>query len=395
MSVEVRPLGVNCNLSCTYCYQQPQRDAKNFTRGYDMGRMLSTLTAIGRPFTIFGGEPLLAQFDDLEKLFAQGYESHGRVGIQTNGTLITEKHIELFRRYNVYVGISMDGPGRLNDLRWAGALEPTRVATKRSENAIETLCAAGIPVTLILTMHRLNASAGRLPQLLAWLDHLDEIGVKSVRTHVLEVEYDEIRERYALTEEEQLRALIALDGWWTPEKRVRLETFRDIERLLAGQDKGVSCIWRACDPYTTLAVQGVEGDGRQTNCGRVNKEGIDFVKSPTVGYERYVALYHTPQEFGGCSGCRFFAFCKGQCPGTAISGDWRNRSEYCALWKALFERVEGRLIAAGKRPLSKSRSRPLLERELVAAWRRGQNPYIADVLQLISSALPTKADSRG
>lgn len=393
MSVEVRPLGVNCNLKCTYCYQQPQRDAHNHSRGYDMERMLTRLADIGQPFTVFGGEPLLTRFEDLEKLFAEGFEKHGRTGIQTNATLITEKHIELFNRYNVSVGVSMDGPGALNDLRWAGTLERTRTATQRSEEAINRLRAAGIQVSVILTMHRLNASSERLPQLLAWLDHLEEIGVRSVRTHVLEVEYEEIRERWVLSEEDQLRALIALDEWWTDGKQIRLQTFRDIERLLTGQDKGVTCTWRACDPYTTAAVQGVEGDGRQTNCGRVNKEGIDFMKAETPGFERYVALYHTPQEVGGCNGCRYFAFCKGQCPGTALSGDWRNRSEYCALWKALFERVETRLVASGRKPLSLSRNLPQIERGLVAAWGRGENPYIADLVTSMSKRTRTEGAS--
>ncbi len=27
MSVELRPLGVQCNIQCQYCYQNPQRDA--------------------------------------------------------------------------------------------------------------------------------------------------------------------------------------------------------------------------------------------------------------------------------------------------------------------------------------------------------------------------------
>jgi uncharacterized protein len=110
------------------------------------------------------------------------------------------------------------------------------------------------------------------------------------------------------------------------------------------------------------------------------KEGIDFIKAETPGFERYIALFHTPQEFGGCNGCRYFAFCKGQCPGTALSGDWRNRSEYCALWKALFERIETRLVASGKKPLSLSPGLAEVERQLVAAWRRGENPYIADIV---------------
>lgn len=32
MSVELRPLGVQCNIKCTYCYQNPLRDAGNLPR---------------------------------------------------------------------------------------------------------------------------------------------------------------------------------------------------------------------------------------------------------------------------------------------------------------------------------------------------------------------------
>ena len=80
-------------------------------------------------------------------------------------------------------------------------------------------------------------------------------------------------------------------------------------------------------------MQGIEGTDQRSNCGRTNKDGIDFVKSDREGFERYLALYYTPQEYGGCKDCRFFLMCKGQCPGTAIDRDWRNRTEHCEVWK--------------------------------------------------------------
>jgi len=99
-------------------------------------------------------------------------------------------------------------------------------------------------------------------------------------------------------------------------------------------------------------VQGVEGNGQSSNCGRTNKEGIGFIKAETAGYERYLALYRTPQSENGCAGCRFFLMCKGQCPGTSIDGDWRNRTEHCEEWMHLFGVIERRMIVAGKIPLT-------------------------------------------
>jgi uncharacterized protein len=155
--------------------------------------------------------------------------------------------------------------------------------------------------------------------------------------------------------------------------------------LLAGQDEHTSCVWNACDPYTTRAVRGVEGDGQRTNCGRTNKEGIDFVKAEQPGYERYLTLYHTPQEHGGCQGCRFFLFCKGQCPGTAIDQDWRNRTEHCEIWKTLFTKAEGDMMRRGWRPLSRHPLRKSLEGALLDGWTRGVNPSIAQTLRRLTA----------
>jgi sulfatase maturation enzyme AslB (radical SAM superfamily) len=58
MSIELRPLGVACNLACHYCYQNPQRDAGNQRMNYDPEKMKKDAARIGGPFTLFGGEPL-------------------------------------------------------------------------------------------------------------------------------------------------------------------------------------------------------------------------------------------------------------------------------------------------------------------------------------------------
>lgn len=66
MAVELRPLGVQCNLRCVYCYQKPQRDAGNLARRYDLDAMRAAVEQEGGPFTLFGGEPLLMPRADLE-----------------------------------------------------------------------------------------------------------------------------------------------------------------------------------------------------------------------------------------------------------------------------------------------------------------------------------------
>ena len=139
MGIEVRPFGVKCNIQCQYCYQNPERDAGNTLRSYDMAKMKSALEKAGHAFTMFGGEPLMMPEKDLEELFSWGFKRFGRNSVQTNGTLINDNHVRMFHQYKVQVGVSVDGPGELNDIRWNGTLERTREATEKTHAAIERL----------------------------------------------------------------------------------------------------------------------------------------------------------------------------------------------------------------------------------------------------------------
>jgi uncharacterized protein len=384
MSIEVRPLGVKCNIQCQYCYQNPQRDAGNVPTTFDLARMKAALDRAGANFTIFGGEPLLVPDAMLEELWAFGYQRFGSNGIQTNGTLINERHIALFKRYNVSVGISVDGPEDLNDVRWAGTLRLTREATARTHAAIERLVREGLTPSLIVTLHRNNATADKLPRMRDWFRYLDALGITSARLHDLEIESDAIGAKYGLTHEEQLAAFLEFAALQSELRQLRFDVFADIRKMLLGQDQSTTCVWNGCDPYNTRAVQGIEGHGQRSNCGRTNKDGIDFVKADREGFERYLALYHAPQSCGGCNGCRFFLMCKGQCPGGAIGGDWRNRSSKCGLWMALFERFEAELIAEGHVPISVSRRRGELEAFALRQWASGQPAYLAHEVERLT-----------
>jgi uncharacterized protein len=382
MGIELRPLGVACNIRCHYCYQNPQRDVGRLSKKYDMVAMKSAIEKEGDSFILFGGEPLLVPEADLEDLWAWGWEKFQKNGIQTNGALINESHIQLFKKYRVHVGISIDGPGELNDVRWAGSLEGTRRATARTEAAIRRLCEERMRPSIIVTLHRCNAVGERLERLTAWLRELDDLGIRAVRLHILEVDNPITREKYTLTTEENIETFLHFAKVEGTFKNIRFDVFNDIRNLLTGADSNATCIWQACDPFTTSAVRGIEGHGQRSNCGRTNKEGVDFVKADRPGYERYISLYYTSQEAGGCKGCRYFLMCKGQCPGTSINGDWRNRSEHCLVWKELFEHFEKDLNAKQVQVIS-DQERTIIEPLFIKTWAAGNTTTMAKILPLI------------
>lgn len=106
-----------CNLDCAYCYLPDRKKNQRMVpeAAEAVARMLESLP-IKAPIQISWhcGEPLASGLEHFSSLLApfERLEAEGKVvhAIQTNGTLIDAKWIELFVRHAVNVSISLDGP---------------------------------------------------------------------------------------------------------------------------------------------------------------------------------------------------------------------------------------------------------------------------------------------
>jgi len=399
MTIEVNLVDRRCGsehggLSCVYCYLPIEARVNTPMPKVDHEAIQNTLIRlVGKKdsFSLHGGEPLLASIIDLERTWSFGLEKFGRNGVQTSGRPITEEHIALFRKYKVNVGFSIDGPEELNDPRWAGSTEATRAATAHSCAMLERfLIEKTPPVGLIVTLHRKNASAERLPKLLEWFKRLDALGINGINVHALE--HDGPIRYLALTEDETYNAFVAMAEL---DVKTKITPLTDMIQLLLAEDEwkwndgtaaGVSCVWKACDPWNTVAVQGVKPDGTRTQCQRIHKDGVDWYATKPGARIRQLALRATPQEQGGCQGCRFMITCKGQCPGTAIDGDWRKRSRDCRTWFRLFEYFEQRMLKKGVTPITLDPRLPQIEEAMAAAWARGEVPSIKSLVAMPQGA---------
>ncbi len=336
MTVEIRPLGDLCNLRCKYCYENPLRD-HNLPKGKpDWEIIKKQLKQHNSHFTVFGGEPLLVPIKDLEEIWKFGKENWKQNGIQTNGSLITQQHIALFKQYSVHVGFSIDGPRMLNDARSApsGRLSATRFMTNRSNSNILKLLTEKIPCSLICTLSQMNASRDRLPELVEWFKELEEAGLTTCRLHLMENnDADDL-----VLEDDELADTLYFLYEFSKTSKIKFDLFSEMEeRLRTGA--GGTCVYQECDPCNTRAVQGVGPDGEATNCGRTNKEGIDFLKAGSYQNTRSYVLRATEQEDGGCRDCTYWYACQGNCPGTGDNGDWRNRTTHCTVLKRMFGHI--------------------------------------------------------
>lgn len=127
----VLKIASRCNLNCSYCYvynheDQSWRDRPRFISDEVFER---TLSAIGRycerrgehqmSIIFHGGEPTLIGPQRLNRLALRAREELGEhlgtLFMQTNATLINDEWIEVFRRNDIGIGVSLDGPPEVHD----------------------------------------------------------------------------------------------------------------------------------------------------------------------------------------------------------------------------------------------------------------------------------------
>jgi uncharacterized protein len=113
-----------CNIDCSYCYL-PNRSDRTTLSLDDLRRIfarLLTFPTVSGEITVVwhAGEPLVLPVDYYEAAFTAIRElCPGTLRIvhsfQTNGMLIDERWCDLFQRWNVGIGVSIDGPKHIHD----------------------------------------------------------------------------------------------------------------------------------------------------------------------------------------------------------------------------------------------------------------------------------------
>lgn len=317
---------LGCNLACKYCYERDYRTKAKPKLNYNLKVVLDKIDEFkktGTGITLHGGEPLVLPKKDIEKILKKIFKINGRSGIQTNGTLIDDEHIKMFKKYKTNVGVSYDGPGELSDFR---------PGTAHVDKVIEKLVKQGIPTSTIMVISKANAGTDKkLKKLKDYVLGLDKIKVcgrlnpcSGSPTH-------------ELSEKRLIKVYLDL-AQFCLENNIKRSPFVDLIHGLQGKTR--VCTFMGCDFFHTASALVITGDGTVTNCMRTNKESLLLTRHPAQRNTRLEILRETLQKFGGCKGCKYWTACYGGCPSGAIDNDWRNRTYLCSVWKALFQYFE-------------------------------------------------------
>ena len=123
-----------CNINCTYCYMfnmnysESKLNSKNIT--LETAAEVADFVLQGAKelnineiiFILHGGEPLYiekSRFDKICSTISERFvdtEIEFSLSLQTNATLIDDDWIELFKKHEISVSVSLDGDEEANDM---------------------------------------------------------------------------------------------------------------------------------------------------------------------------------------------------------------------------------------------------------------------------------------
>lgn len=169
LSLLVKPVSADCNMGCAYCFYQRAGDpylleGRHIMEDMTLRTMIARYMKTARKGAAFGwqgGEPLLAGLEFFQKVVAyqQRYGLSGQLvsnNLQTNGTLLNDSWARFFRKYNFFVGVSLDGPQALHD--HYRAFRNGRDSFNQAIQGIKTLSNHQVEFSILAVVNNLTAA---------------------------------------------------------------------------------------------------------------------------------------------------------------------------------------------------------------------------------------------
>ena len=299
---------LKCDRNCKYCYQKILHGEG--TLNYDKEAIANTVKFLYKKYkdeiVLHGGEPLLLPLQDIEYFLKLSYELSGESSICTNGLLINEDHIKLFKKYNTSVAVSIDGFHPQNILRC------TKEETERTLQNISILADENIPITIMIVAHKLNYN-----HILDFIIKMSKI-VKAFKVN------HESLTPYSIMPEELFLLWKKLAKLQLLPSGIVIDPINLFVSNLLTNGETSECYNSLCDFNCTQRAKRVMPNGEVYNCSVLP---IQTPYSFKPSYKRYYILERTE-----CRGCKFWNYCYGGC-----AAYYYNKDRYCYAFYKIYE----------------------------------------------------------
>lgn len=329
-----------CNLRCRHCYHaKTEYDNKKMSKE-TFDRFLTITAPYYKKVKVIwhGGEPLLVGYYFFEYAYSQfdyytqKYGTKFEFCIQTNGTLLDKKLIEIFLKTDTTISISYDG--KYNDV--------LRQETKKVENIITLLKSSNIKFTCLSTIS--SASVNHLVEL---YEYFKKKGIQSKFNPILPDGAARENFNYIMTKQEWTKNFIELFRYWFYDKEcnIYLSTCCDILTKYLGL-LGNGCLSGTC-MFCYIAINAY---GNLYPCGRLiekdyligNIYELNDIRQAYLS-NRYIGILNkSKQRIMKCKSCKWFNMCNSGCNASAnLNGDLTSVSDFeCYFNRHVFEFIE-------------------------------------------------------
>ena len=342
----IKPVGGRCNLKCAYCYYTHHKGGtdRELSVRETTDFILDFARAAGKPVSIVfqGGEPLLAGIRYFEKVFsAVGTFGHAPVSfsVQTNGLLLTEEFCSFFKKYNVLVGISIDGPKEINDKARPGSFE-------RTMDAVRLMQRTGVEFNTVSVLAKHNFS--RIGEAYGFFKSEGCFYQQYITCFP-----DFYSKGWFLSGEELEGAFDTLFNLWKLDwKDIFIREFDDLLKASAGIPASECMLGRQCVGALTLT-----SDLSLYYCDVPSGEKALAGKYPCdlkkiAENKRCGNFIRRKSEFPrDCKQCEWVSLCNNSCPEMRVNGLYR----YCKAMKNFFKKNSSALKIIAEQALNRKK----------------------------------------
>lgn len=331
-----------CNLRCLHCYHADSGYDSRIMSIDTLDKFLNGLAPHYNSIKIIwhGGEPLIAGYDFFKKAyvlfdkFTRENNCKFSYNIQTNGTLLTDELINLFKVTDTSISISYDGPFNSILRQQTGCVE--RIIKKLQEENVRFSCLSTI-------------SSNSVEHLLELYEFFKQKNISVKFNHIFLDGAAKENHDFSVSKEVWTNYFLQLFNYWLYDKKcnIRLASCMDLLHQYLGV--GAGCINNAClfkyiavDAYGDIYPCGrlIKNDFKLSNVYEINDLRESFLA------ENFVHLLKDNEtRIKNCQHCKWFKICHGGCNASCyLEGGISNKSEFeCYFTKNIFENIENQL----------------------------------------------------
>jgi uncharacterized protein len=347
LAVIIKPT-YDCNLACEYCSVYGCEAEPRMSRETVDTLMDRVTEFCGTERTIFliwhGGEPLLLppEFYEYIGRRTRGYTGYTMLNsVQTNGTLLDQRYVDVFLKYGFEVSISLDGPEALHD---SGRKDPAGNGTFRTVmNAASLLRSKGLTVGGVAVITR--RMIGRMREIYEFFNgHGIHLRINPVQR---QGRADAAYEHLSITPRQYGEQMIELFDLWyhDPGPRIVIDPFRVIIANMVNPVPDCCDFRRECH----AEIISVGPRGEVYPCGQFNgfeeyyfgNIHRDTFADMMGGPAAQALLARVPENLPQCSQCEFHEICNCGCTVSALINRGRimDADFYCEGRKMLFAHI--------------------------------------------------------